>query len=182
MRDSKSDKLTTGENADTIVTSPSDSHVGPDPDSALVGPTLKVYRVLLTSKDALTAREIQKSLRMSSPSLAVFHLEKLERMGLVKAEGGKYSVSRMYLKHYFRLRRLLIPRYVFHSLLTTFFLVGWLVLYVFLYLSPSGSLLSASRTPALAISVLLTYGIAVTAIVAGLFWFETSRVFKQDKI
>ena len=165
-----------------MSSSSSDSSVGSDPDSALVGSTLKVYRVLLTSKEALTAREIQKTLRMSSPSLAIFHLEKLERMGLVKSEEGRYSVSRLYLKHYFRLRRFLIPRYVFHSVLTTFLLTGWVLLYFFLYLSPNGGLLSASRTPALAISVLLTYGIAVTATVAVLFWFETLRVFKQDKI
>jgi hypothetical protein len=162
--------------------SSSDSSAGPDPDSALVGPTLKVYRMLLTSKEGLTAREVQKVLRMSSPSVAIFHLEKLERMSLVKSEEGRYSVSRLYLKHYFRLRRFLIPRYIFHSMLTTFFLIGWLVLYALLFLSPGGSLVSASRTPALAIGVLLTYGIAVTAIVALLFWFETLRVFKQDKI
>jgi DNA-binding transcriptional ArsR family regulator len=160
-------------------TSPS---VPPDPDSALVGPTLKIYRLLLTSKDSLTAREVQKSLRMSSPSLAVFHLEKLERMGLVKSDDGHYSVSRLYLKHYFRLRRFLIPRYVFHSMLATFFLAGWGVLYAMMYLSPRTGLLSASRTPAFAISVLLSYGVAVTAILMVLFWFETSRVAKNDKI
>lgn len=160
----------------------SNSTAPSDPDSALVGPTLRVYRLLLTSREALAAREVQKRLQMSTPSLAIFHLEKLERLGLAsKSADGHYSVSKLYLKHYFRLRRFLIPRYVFHSALATFFLFGWIVLCVLVYFSPN-SLLSESRAPSLAVGVLLSYGIVVAAVLAGLFWFETSRVLKQDKI
>ncbi|MGI0090349.1 MAG: hypothetical protein ACREBS_01445 [Nitrososphaerales archaeon] len=155
-----------------------------DFDSVLVGLTLRVYKLLLTSKKALSAREIQKELRLSTPSLAVFHLDKLERAGLIaKTEDGSgcYFIEKLYLKHYFRLRRFLIPRYVFHSVLATFFLVGWVFLLIIIYFAPN-NLISASRTPALATNVLLTYGIIAGIITACLFWFESIRVLRQDKI
>ena len=128
-------------------------HEQSNPDDVLVGPTLKVYKALLTAKEPLSARGIQKLLHMSTPSLAVFHLEKLEHSGLVsKSEDGYYSVSRLYLRHYFRLRRFLIPRFVFHSVLASFFVFGWIFLILSIYYAPN-SLLSKSTSLSLAVLV-----------------------------
>ena len=155
-----------------------------DLDQVLVGLTMKVYRLLLTSEKPLTAREVQKKLKLSSPSVAVFHLDKLERVNLISKGGdgsGTYAISALYLKHYFRLRRFLIPRFVFHSVLTTFLLLGWFILLAAIYSMPS-SAISITKSSVLGIEVLSIYGILAMLTVVIMFWFETVRVFKQDKI
>ncbi|MEM2448202.1 MAG: hypothetical protein QXT14_04550, partial [Candidatus Bathyarchaeia archaeon] len=62
---------------------------------ALKGKTLQVYMYLLRSRRGVGVREVQRALRLSSPSLAFHHLDKLEALGLVGKDAyGRYVVTR----------------------------------------------------------------------------------------
>lgn len=141
----------------------------------LTGTTLNIYRHLVTLDRPVGAREVQRALGLSSPAVATFHLEKLERNGLItKEEGGYFVIDKVYLKHYFLLRRRLIPRYSFYATLSTIFFVGWLVA---LFLGPSGSQFSSQSAV-----YVYVYGIITTAALCGFFWYETMLVLRNEKI
>jgi len=88
----------------------------------LKGTTLRVYWHLLRTGKPTTLRRLQKSLGLSSPSVASYHLEKLRDLDLVKKDRGDYelkkTVSFEVMKSFVRVSRLMIPRYMFY---TTFF-------------------------------------------------------------
>ena len=150
-------------------------------DDVLTGNTLKAYRALMKSNKPIGPRELQKQLRLSSPSVASFHLEKLERSGLaLKNENGEYSINAVYLKHYVRLQRFLIPRYMFHATLATFLLIGWAIV----FLTPNFGFAIHDPIPAYSAALVLvfSYGVLVTAILAGLFWYETIGIIKKERI
>jgi DNA-binding transcriptional ArsR family regulator len=97
---------------------------------ALRGKDWKVYWLLLKSGRPMSAREVQRALHFSSPSVAQHHLEQLRELGLVKKQevGGYYSlVSEVeigVLRHYIKLGRLLFPKYFFYAVFsTTFYLI-----------------------------------------------------------
>ena len=54
----------------------------------LKGTTLDVYRFMIKNNKAVGAREVQRALNLSSPSLAVYHLSKLEEIDLIKKTNG----------------------------------------------------------------------------------------------
>jgi repressor of nif and glnA expression len=89
--------------------------VSDEAEDMLRGTTLEVYRFLLKSSRPLGAREIQRALKFSSPSLAVYHLSKLEEIGLVKKENGEFMVIKNLLEDCVRISRFLIPRYLFYA-------------------------------------------------------------------
>jgi len=75
----------------------------------LKGTTLKVYRFLFKTGRPQSTREIQRTLNLSSPSLAEYHVKKLLRNGLIREEGGGYVVDRLILENMIRVRRMVIP-------------------------------------------------------------------------
>lgn len=81
----------------------------------LKGTTLDIYRFMLKAKKPLGIREIQRGLRLSSPSLAQYHLSRLEHFGLVKKELGNYVVNRVLLEGCIKISRFIVPRYLFYS-------------------------------------------------------------------
>lgn len=81
----------------------------------LRGTTLKVYRFMLKSSKPVGVREVQRALKLSSPSLAAYHLSKLEEVGLLRQEKGEYSADKIFLESMIRIRHFLIPRYLFYS-------------------------------------------------------------------
>jgi len=87
-----------------------------DIEDVLRGLTLKVYHFVLKNKKETGIREVQRALKLSSPTLAVYHLEKLENAGLIKKGLTGYVVDKIYLRNLVRLRRLLVPRYFFYAL------------------------------------------------------------------
>ncbi|UCF59341.1 MAG: helix-turn-helix transcriptional regulator [Candidatus Bathyarchaeota archaeon] len=94
-----------------------------DVRSKLKGTTLRVYWHLLRSEEPTTIRRLQRSLGLSSPSVASYHLEKLMDMDLVKKNvRGDYelkkTVSLEAMSSFVRISHLMIPRYMFY---TTFF-------------------------------------------------------------
>jgi DNA-binding transcriptional ArsR family regulator len=89
----------------------------------LKGTTLEVYRFLLKSSKPVGAREIQRALNFSSPSLAAYHLSKLEEIGLVRKENGEFIIAKNLLEDCIRVNRFLIPRYLFYSIFAALALV-----------------------------------------------------------
>lgn len=95
--------------------------------SELKGNTLRVYWCLLkSSKGFAGPREVQKKLGFSSPALAVYHLDKLNELGLVEKVSGEYHLTRMVevgvLKHFMKFKGLIIPRNILYAtMLTTLF-------------------------------------------------------------
>lgn len=92
----------------------------------LRGLTLKVYKFILKSDRPIGIREVQRGLNLSSPTLALYHISKLEEAGLIKKELNGYVADRIVLENLVRFRRFLIPRNFFY----TIFLVTSLIFMV----------------------------------------------------
>lgn len=88
----------------------------------LKGNTLRVYVYALKRK-GVGVREVQRSLRLSNPSLAQYHLNKLKELGLLKEEGGEYeivsNVNVDVMRDFLRVGTLLVPRFIFYAVLFT---------------------------------------------------------------
>ena len=82
-----------------------------DEDDVLRGNTARIYRYAIKIGKPIGVREVQRALKLSSPRLASYHLEKLEEAGLLKKTPDGFVVDRLVLENFVRLRRLLIPRY-----------------------------------------------------------------------
>jgi DNA-binding transcriptional ArsR family regulator len=100
-----------------------------EPEEALRGTTLDVYRFLLKRNEPVGAREVQRVLNLSSPSLATYHLSKLEDVGLIRKEDGGFRINKIVLEDSIRIRRFLIPRFLFYSFFAVLALVFELTLF-----------------------------------------------------
>jgi len=87
-----------------------------DEDRVLTGKALRVYRYALKKGKPVGIREVQRALKLSSPTLASYHLSKLEEAGLLKQTVEGYVIDKVVLQNFVRLKRLLIPKYLFYSL------------------------------------------------------------------
>lgn len=85
-------------------------------DIVLTGKTLKVYRCVLKQGKPIGVREVQRVLKLSSPALASYHLNKLEESGLLKQTSEGYVIEKMILDNFVKLRKLLVPKYLFYSI------------------------------------------------------------------
>jgi len=136
-------------------------------ESELKGKTLIVYWHLLKSSGSkVGVREVQRKLGFSSPSVAVYHLDKLMSLGLVeKTVTGEYvlisEVKTGLLRFFMRLGRFLVPRYLFYSVWFTTMLISYIIFY--------GQSLCVHNTAA------LIFGLSASSIL----WFETVRVLRE---
>jgi len=132
---------------------------------ALRGKDWKVYWLLLKNGRPMSAREVQKTLHFSSPSVAQHHLEQLRQLGLVQKHevGGNYSligeVKIGVLRHFVKLGRLMFPRYFFYAVFSTVFYALYLIFLV----------QEVTRENLF----IITFG----AIVSIIFWYEAVRVW-----
>jgi predicted DNA-binding transcriptional regulator len=78
-------------------------------DADLKGTTYRVYRYMLKRGKPLGISEVQKGLRLSSPSVSQYHIKKLLRLGLIREEEGGYVVDRVVIDNIIRIRRVSIP-------------------------------------------------------------------------
>ncbi len=85
-------------------------------DSVLRGTTLEVYRFLLKNNKPVGVRAVQRALNLSSPSLALYHLSKLEDAGLLTRQNSDYRVNKVVLEDMVKINRFLIPRFLFYAL------------------------------------------------------------------
>lgn len=98
-------------------------------EDVLKGLTLKVYKFVLKNGKPTGIREVQRSLKLSSPTLALYHLDKLEEAGLLKKGTEGYEVNRVFLKNLVRFKRMLIPKYFFYCVFFTTALIVQLVIF-----------------------------------------------------
>ena len=131
----------------------------------LRGLTLKVYRFILKNDKPVGIREVQRALNLSSPTLSLYHINKLEEAGLIKKEFNGYVADRIILENLIRLRRILIPRNFFYMIFLTTSLV---MLAVFL------------RPPTLTREYI--FSLAVISIAAATSVYETIRAFSQEAL
>ncbi|MEM2905630.1 MAG: hypothetical protein QW587_07845 [Candidatus Bathyarchaeia archaeon] len=108
-----------------------------DVEAKLKGTTLVVYWHLLKSGGPSTARRLQRELKLSSPSVAAYHLEKLCDLGLVeKNPRGDYEARQHVpigaLRPFVRISSLMVPRFLFY----TAYFASLLVIFLLQYLAP----------------------------------------------
>lgn len=132
---------------------------------ALRGKDWHVYWLLLKMGRPMSVREVQRSLRFSSPSVAQHHLEQLRELGLVQKQeiGSGYvlagEVKIGVLRHFVKLGRLLFPRYFFYAVFST----ASCLMYLFFVMQ------SFARENLFVI----LFGLLVSII----FWYEAARVW-----
>jgi DNA-binding transcriptional ArsR family regulator len=106
--------------------------------SELRGTTLRVYWHLFRLNRSVGVREIQRALNLSSPSVALHHLEKLRELGLVrKDEYSRYCLAEEVkvgvLRFFTRFGRLILPRYLFYAVFFTATLIFYVTQFGFAY-------------------------------------------------
>ena len=134
-------------------------------ESELKGNTLRVYWTLLRSQAGTTGvREIQRTLKFSSPALASYHLAKLEELGLVEKTNGEYRLRREIrvgvLKQFTKLGAFMLPRYAFYA--------GLLTTLLFFYLTQFRE-----------INFYSVFALIFGFLGTGILWYETIRVWRQ---
>ncbi len=134
-------------------------------ESELKGNTLRVYWVLLQSKNSTVGvREVQHQLRFSSPALASYHLNKLVELGLVEEKNGEYTLLREVrvgvLKQFTRFGPVVLPRYVFYAAMFTTLFVYFLTQF---------------RDVNFYSVFAFIFGLLGTIIL----WYETARIWRQ---
>ncbi len=85
--------------------------------SGLQGVTLKVYLYVVKKKGLAGPRDVMRGVRLSSPSVAYRHLQKLETMGLLeKNDYGNYVVKeKVAIRGYVWVGRILVPNPLVYS-------------------------------------------------------------------
>lgn len=78
---------------------------------------------MLKSNKPIGIREVQRALNLSSPSVAQYHLAKLEQAGLVKKDTGNYVVNRVLLESCVKISRFIVPRYLFYLVFSAVILI-----------------------------------------------------------
>ena len=86
-----------------------------DGGDVLKGTTLKVYRFLFKEGRPVRLYDIQRSLGLSSPSGAQYHLSKLLQAGFVRETDEEYVVDRALFGNFVRVRRMVLPFQVVYS-------------------------------------------------------------------
>ena len=129
-------------------------------EETLKGTSLGVYRFLLKNGKPVGVREVQRALGLSSPSLAAYHLAKLEEAGLIKKESGNYVINKVVLEDCIKVSRFLIPRYLCYALFA-----------VLLFITEVTFL----RPPV--ITSFFFFATAGTFICAVIFCYETAKVW-----
>lgn len=133
----------------------------------LKGNTLRVYWYVLKSAGSdVGVREVQRALGFSSPTLAVYHLEKLREMGLVRKKGGEYYLEREVkvgvLQQFLRVGAFLFPRYLFYAVMFS-----------------TLTLLFVARLLLIGVADSWAFGLIFGLLGALIFWYEAFRVWRQ---
>jgi hypothetical protein len=136
------------------------------------GTTLNVYSYVVKQGKPVGPREVMRGANLSSPSLAYWHLQKLENTGLLtKNEAGEYVVKeKTSISGHIWIGRNLVPRLMCYSL----FFLGILVVETIII---SAQFVSTTQTPNLAV----LYLIATNAIAFALFLGEGLLLRQKNK-
>lgn len=136
-------------------------------ESVLRGNALRIYLLLLKNSRPMRVREIQRTLKFSSPSLVAYHLSKMYELGIVKkTENDLYYASEMvkssYLADFFKIKSLIFPRFLFYSVFATATLVILLTKFRPFYLTQY-----------------YLFSIICFLVIAAFLWYETFRFWKR---
>jgi hypothetical protein len=101
--------------------------------SQLKGTTLRVFWYA-SSQKSVGVREVQRTLELSSPSVAAYHLDKLCNLGLAKKDlKNRYEVIKKVnvgeLRHYLRIKQWLVPRWIFYATFVTIFFLSYMIFF-----------------------------------------------------
>ncbi|RLE61648.1 MAG: hypothetical protein DRJ49_02755 [Thermoprotei archaeon] len=132
----------------------------------LGGLTLEIYKILAISNKPWGVRELQRKLKVSTPSLILYHLNKLENMDLVdKTPERKYVVKRYVkvdiLKYFITIGRISIPRYLFYSVFISILVVEYIL------------------NPPFIVDLHYIMGLMIGIFSAVILWYETLRMFVE---
>jgi hypothetical protein len=136
-----------------------------DEKEVLKGLTLRVYKYILRNDKPVGIREVQRSLELSSPTLALYHINKLEDAGFVKKQMNGYVADRVVLEDLVRFGRMLVPKNLFF----TFFMVTSLIVSV-VFLRP----------PVLTGEYVFPLIVIVVATIASIY--DTVRAFSEKAL
>lgn len=136
------------------------------------GTTLNVYSYVVKKGKPVGPREVMRETNLSSPSVAYWHLQKLENSGLLeKNKAGEYIIKeKTSISGYVWIGRNLVPRLVCYSL----FFLGILVIETFIVLV---QFFWIGQNP----NLILFYLIATNAIAFSLFLLEGLSLRKKTK-
>ncbi|MGD6852621.1 MAG: hypothetical protein ACQCN6_11230 [Candidatus Bathyarchaeia archaeon] len=129
----------------------------------LEGTTLNVYSCMVKEGKLMGPREIMRLANLSSPSVAHWHLQKLEALGLIaKNNYGEYTVKeKVNISGHLWVGKTLVPRLIFYA----FFFVGILAVEIVAIALP---FIQRGEAP----DLYLFYLLAPTAIATVLFLGE----------
>ena len=109
-----------------------DAHI----ESELKGKTLLVYmHILKAGQETVGVREVQRALGFSSPSVAAYHLQKLQDLGLIENAYGDYRLIKEIkvgvLRSFVSVGGVMLPRFLFYAVLVTSMLVTFVASFPF---------------------------------------------------
>lgn len=130
----------------------------------LRGTTWRVYKFVVRVGRPVGIREVQRGLKLSSPTLASYHLTKLEHAGFVKPEAGGYTADRLVLRNLIRFGRMLVPKYFF---------------YLIFFASAIAFQVAVFKPPQLTASYLFQLSVLFSAM--GFFLYETLKTLLQKE-
>ncbi len=139
-----------------------DAHI----ESELKGKTLLVYmHILKAGKETVGVREVQRTLGFSSPSVAAYHLQKLQDLGLIENAYGDYRLIKEVkvgvLRSFVSVGGVMLPRFLFYAVLITSMLVTFIITFPFI---PTREYITT-----------LVMGIVPAAV----FWYETIKIWRE---
>jgi hypothetical protein len=138
----------------------------------LEGTTLNVYAYVVKEGKSIGPREVMRATNLTSPSIAYWHLQKLEALGLLtKTEYGEYTVKeKINVSGHLWVGRTLVPRLIFYS----FFFLGIMIVEIGLVALP---LIMQGIYP----NLYFYYLISPTAIATILFFAEGMWLSKKTR-
>lgn len=139
-----------------------DAHI----ESELKGKTLLVYmHILKARQDTVGVREVQRALGFSSPSVAAYHLQKLQDLGLIENVYGDYRLIKEIkvgvLRSFVSVGGVMLPRFLFYAVLVTSMLVTFVA--------------SFPIVPSREYITTLIMGLVPAAV----FWYETVKIWRE---
>ncbi|MCW4006498.1 MAG: hypothetical protein NWF04_07915 [Candidatus Bathyarchaeota archaeon] len=138
----------------------------------LEGTTLNIYAYAVKEGKPVGPREVMRATNLTSPSIAHWHLQKLESLGLLmKNQYGEYAVKeKVGVSGHLWIGRTLVPRLIFYS----FFFMGILLVELIIIALPL-------ITQGIAPDMYLYYLISPTAMATALFLGEGMWLRKKTR-
>jgi len=135
-------------------------------ESELKGKTLLVYmHILKGGQETVGVREVQRALGFSSPSVAAYHLQKLQDLGLVENAYGDYRLIKEVkvgvLRSFVSVGGVMLPSFLFYAVLVTSMLVTFLATFPFVLTREYITTLVMGFVP------------------AAVFWYETVKIWRE---